>query len=440
MPHMGEGWGEGLKIMYHLITIFLLIIFATLAWRDFRLAVFVLLASLPAYLLRFEIFNIPTTLLEIMIGIITLVWLINPKVSPFKNSKEILAALKQWWLPFSLLLIAGIISVVISPDKMAALGIFKAYLVEPIILFLIIRTTLKFFDDAEVALMFLGLGGLVVAAFAIFQHFTGLAIPIPWDIENRATGIFPYPNAVGLYLGPIIILGLGALWRCLSAEFYLRAWFWVITISVSTMAIIFSQTEAAWIALPVSLIVVGLFFARSRWFSILLSIIGIIIVLSVPTIKEKILLQDYSGQVRIKQWEETFNLLKENPLFGAGLSGYPTTLKPYHTHQEIEIFQYPHNIILNIWSELGLLGLVAFLAFFWQTAKLFKTVKKNQAQFFWLGVICFTALIETAIHGLVDVPFFKNDLALLTALILALLSWSATGPYAHKNLGQSQKQ
>ena len=38
----------------------------------------------------------------------------------------------------------------------------------------------------------------------------------------------------------------------------------------------------------------------------------------------------------------------ERPLvFGAGFGGYPTVFDPYHKKRFIEIFQYPHTIVLT---------------------------------------------------------------------------------------------
>ena len=411
--------------MFQTLIIALLIAYIIIAWRDFRLAVFLFLAALPTYLLRLDILGLPTTMLELMFGIITIFWLTN--LTKEKNNFHFI---KPWIIPFALLLIAGVAGVIIAPDKIAALGILKAYLIEPIIFFFILYTTLKKFDDTEVALMFLGLGALPIALFTIYQHLTGQAIPIPWDIELRATGVFPYPNAVGLYLGPIIVLGLGAMWRSLEARFYLRAWFWFLTIGTSVAAIIFSQTEAAWLAIPAALLIIGLFNRVTRWQSFALIAAGIIIVLSSTTIQQKILLQDYSGGVRLKQWTESISMLKNNFIFGAGLAGYPTALEPYHTHQEIEIFQYPHNLILNIWSELGLLGLLIAVWLIIISFKTFYQGQKKPTHFTWLVFVSAAALLEMFIHGLVDVPFFKNDLAMLTVTILVFLTWSTTGPYA----------
>jgi O-antigen ligase len=353
-----------------------------------------------------------------------------------KNTARNFRWAEPWLIPISLLIIAGLIGVLISPETLPALGIFKAYILESVLFFVILFTTLKWHDDPEPALIFLGLGAIAVSVFAIFQRVTGLTIPIPWDVEGRVTSVFPYPNAVGLFLGPIIPLGFVTFWQMLEEKYFLKAWFWILVTVSSTAAVIFSQTEAAWIAVPASLIVVSFFFKKTKSLAIVLIVPMIVITLVVPAFRSKIFLQDYSGGVRLKQWEETANMLRDNWLFGAGLSGYQKTLAPYHTYEEIEIFQYPHNIILNTWSELGLLGLLAFVATAWLVWKNLAAAKTENSPHLWLAVATSAALLEMVIHGLVDVPFFKNDLSILTAVCLALLAWSAHGPYARQNVKQ----
>jgi O-antigen ligase len=65
--------------------------------------------------------------------------------------------------------------------------------------------------------------------------------------------------------------------------------------------------------------------------------------------------------IRGLQWQEAVNLLKDHWLFGAGLNNYQTLMIQYHQITWLEIFLYPHNIFLNFWVELGLLGLIVFI-------------------------------------------------------------------------------
>ncbi|MDP3794237.1 MAG: O-antigen ligase family protein, partial [Candidatus Uhrbacteria bacterium] len=121
-----------------------------------------------------------------------------------------------------------------------------------------------------------------------------------------------------------------------------------------------------------------------------------------------------SGQVRLFQWRETRQMLYDHWFFGSGLGGYPTVFKPYHKATAIEIFQYPHNILLNFWSETGLLGVIVFgwIVITW--------MRRAQSMSYELRVTSYAVMFAILIHGLVDVPYFKNDLAIIFWMLIFL--------------------
>jgi hypothetical protein len=408
--------------LFHIIFFFLLTFYFFLVWKDIRSGIFLLFAALPAYLLRISFFGFPTTLLELMLGITVGITIYRQGFSWIKKGVQ------GWYLPITLLLIAATIGIFISPNHIEALGIWKAYFLEPILFFLLVRETLRNEKDTHHALFFLRVGAFLISLFALFQGITCIGIPIPWDIECRVTGIFPYPNAIGLFVGPVIVLSIVLFFKMIFEKKHIPCIGWAMVAALGSATLFFSKTEAAWIAVPASLVVTGLFHRTLRLWAITVLILGCILLATIPTLQEKILLQDYSGQVRLKQWSETSLMLKDHWLFGAGLSGYPHTLSSYRQFSEIEVFQYPHTIVLNIWTELGLLGLIAAG---WMAVSIIQTYQKTKKQsigYQWIGFGCFAALLEMVIHGLVDVPYFKNDLSLMTWGILAILVWTATQP------------
>lgn len=405
--------------MYAFLILALLLVFGTVTWRDTRFGLFLIAAALPSYLLRFSIVGIPTTLLELLIVFFVGIWFVK-----HGRTFALPAAAKRWVAPISLLLLASIVAVFASPNTTAALGVWKAYFVEPVLLFLIAHDVLREEKDREQVVLALGIGGLFVALFGLVQWVTGLGFPVPWDLERRVTSVFPYPNAVGLYLGPIIVLG-GFAWRRQRV-------FWSGALPLMLLAVVLAQSEAAYVALLATAIIAGLLMPRTRIPTMALVALATVLVMAIPTIRqpvfEKLTLHDYSGEVRRSQWTETVAMLQDHWAVGAGLSGYPTVFAPYHQATQYEIFQYPHNILLNVWVELGLLGLAAFGALVLATVHtawpaLRETARGNPHP---LAVAAVLALGEMTVHGLVDVPYFKNDLAVLTWLLLALLSLSST--------------
>ena len=83
--------------------------------------------ALPTYLIRFDIFGVPSTLLEIIIYLVFLYGLFSLGYSHLLKTK------KTIWLLIGVLLLAALASVFISPLKTTALGQFKAFFVDPIL-------------------------------------------------------------------------------------------------------------------------------------------------------------------------------------------------------------------------------------------------------------------------------------------------------------------
>ncbi|MBI2484642.1 O-antigen ligase family protein [Candidatus Uhrbacteria bacterium] len=389
------------------------VLFGVLAWRDLKTTLLFLVAAAPIYLWRFDVLGIPTTMLEVWVWIFFAAWVIRSlKEKPWRLARCTPSAFLSLRLPITVILAAGILSLFIAPDFFAALGILKAYFVEPLILFVALVSILKR-DDLPRLLAALAGSVLVLSLGGLAQTFTGLGIPAPWDIEGRITSVFAYPNALGLFVAPIIsaLLVFGRKPRA----------FFVWAIAFGINAIVAAETEAALVAIPASLVLVA-FLSQKKSLRTGVLAIGVAFLLAVllsSSIKDKVTLRDWSGEVRRSQWSETWIMLTDEPvqfIFGAGLSGYPRAIEPYHKDTRFEIFQYPHNIFLNIWVELGLLGLLGFLLLAYTLAKI--VWRHRQDRFVLAGT---AALLTMFVHGLVDVPYFKNDLAILTWSFVAVI-------------------
>ncbi|MFA5129186.1 MAG: O-antigen ligase family protein [Patescibacteria group bacterium] len=410
--------------------------YAYLAWRNLLWATAVLLALLPTYLIRFSLGPMPMTALEAMIFILFVVWVIKLKIKKekFNHPLKILENKKWAWLIFAWLTFA-IISLLISPDLRAAAGIFKAYFFEPIIFLFVLLSIVKTKKDLEIIFYALGISALYVSAFAIYQKFTGFAIPNPiWQAAEtrRVTSFYGFPNAIGLYLAPIIVLYVG--W--LISKFQVSSFkfkkiiitnlkpliFQLFVIISSPAAVVFARSEGAYVGILAGLFFLGILTKKLRRSTIVLAIIFVMVVALVPQFRnyavEQITFKNDSGKVRLIMWQETWQMIRGRLFSGAGLAGYQETFAPYHKAKYIEIYLYPHNLFLNFWSELGLGGLLVFLLI------IIKFFKDNIKKFFApnpaLFVTLSAAMITIFVHGLVDVPYFKNDLAILFWLIIGL--------------------
>jgi len=445
--------------MIYLVLLFT-ILFFILAWRRLDLAVMFLIAGLPAYLIRFNILGLPSTILEVMIGVVFLVWLLKNYRQIFKNFKSKIGhSLKinnrypfDWEMVW--LLLISLAAVGVAGFGASSFGIWKAYFFEPVLVFIVIMNVMRGRGGRGKILWSLAIGALAVSILAVYQKITGQFIDNSFwaAVETRrVVSFFGYPNAVGLYLGPLILVMTG--WLAYARSARLKFIFISLTIILSVLAIYFAKSKGALLGVAAGLVAFGLAAnKRLRW-----TTVAVLIVLAVgltacqparQIISETIHFKTLSGQIRKVGFEETWRMLKDGRfLTGAGLANYQASIAPYHAEgffiknddpdwlkkirasaeyrqkmwQPLEIYLYPHNIALNFWSELGLAGLLLFI---WIIGKYFwlgiKNLSKSENRFMVIGLI--GAGCAIVVHGLVDVPYFKNDLAVIFWLLIAIMS------------------
>jgi len=390
-----------------------------------EIIVFTVAALLPTYLIRFHIGPLPTTVLEVVLVVGILFLIFNLFCHPrahiggpinFGSSTDqakigfpmSLGNDKLLLIGSALILLATIIGIIVAPDKRAALGIAKAYFWEPMALaWLIIAAK----PDKEkiwraVVYGFAASAGIVIV-YSLIQYAHPSFIPATWTAERRITSVFDYPNAVALYLAPLVTL-------------FFAIPFGIILSLLALVIIVLAQSAGGLVAAGAALFFLGASRKKTRILSVVVAITVALIVLLAPQaagLRDQILMRDWSGRVHLIGWKESAAMLRDHTLFGAGLDGFKTVVAPYHHAQGVEIFQYPHNLFLATWSEIGLIGLMGLITILiW----FFRRIYVLRSKFY---VLCLAAAMLTIIvHGLVDVPYFKNDLAMMFWLFIILVA------------------
>ncbi|TMB93655.1 MAG: hypothetical protein E6J40_14820 [Chloroflexi bacterium] len=120
-------------------------------------------------------------------------------------------------------------------------------------------------------------------------------------------------------------------------------------------------------------------------------------------------------------------MIRANPIFGVGLGGYSFQFRG--SVPEV----YPHDIWLTFWVEVGLLGVIAFAAtlaiLLWRGARAWRRVQGFERAVLW-GALA--ALVMWIVHGVVDSPYWKNDMSvefwMLAALIIVCMRVATPAP------------
>ncbi|XOU94278.1 MAG: O-antigen ligase family protein [Candidatus Kerfeldbacteria bacterium] len=405
------------------------VFFAWVAWWKIDWAIVLVILFVPTYLLRFELFSIPMTILEIMVLVVFVIWIVK---ALFLNKESWNDRCKNIWWPWQwltvLFVLVGIIAVIISPDTRQALGLWKAYILEPVIFFVIFVNVIKTKKHIHSILWALGALTVLVGYVTMLQYLNIISIPGDYGLEipKRATSFFPFPTAVGKLIGPIVALFIG-IWMVNSKLFIKSLWEFVKNnlflaggVLFGMMGLIFSFSRGALLGVLVAILFISFFSKWKKW--ILLSI-GLLIIVSllITPIRNNVTdvfnAKDTSTDVRLVMWKGAVRIIEDNPILGTGLASFPIVYEDYKEASHVEYFPNPDHFILSIWIEMGLAGLILFS---WIIIKYFRSlclVLKNNKP---LAVGLMAAMIALLIHGFFDTPYFKNDLAIIFWVLIGL--------------------
>ncbi|MBT4153823.1 MAG: O-antigen ligase family protein [Candidatus Magasanikbacteria bacterium] len=405
-----------------------------------RVLCFSLFLLLPTYLVRFSVGGIPTTVLEILVLVFVAAsaWhYAHTRTSPLPLLRNLRTNSPLLFWGTALFLAGATISIFTAVDIRAAAGAWKAFFIEPVF-FAIILLDLgrkKIINPYKHIIVPLLACAAATAVYALYQYMHPELIPAGFFVNEytfRTTAWYGFPNGVGIFLGStfaFIFSVLAMRMKRMQEQglqhaplFLLQSLLLVLFI----FAILTARSTGALVGIAAIMMTSLIMQKKFRKKSIGFIIVGILFVLLLPPtheFRQELLAQDRSGQIRRAMWSESIELIKDRPLLGAGLASYDERIAPYHTTvngEGIEIFHHPHNLVLTMWTHIGLLGLIGFvliaLSALQHAYKLVKTIGYHESY-----RRAFEAFVAIMVMGLVDSPYIKNDWAIVFWAVVAIL-------------------
>jgi O-antigen ligase len=362
-----------------------------------RWALIVTIGALPLYVIRWHYGPLPTTLLETLILVTVGLYI----VARWRDGWR-LPLRTPYDIPIILLLVAGAISVFVPQDHRAALGLYRAYFIEPVAIFYVAIDLLRRPEDMRRAIVSLAIGSSLFAVLNLIavaqalQHHT-------FHVGSAPNALYGDANYVAMYLEPPVAFAVSFLinsstprWRWIGAA-------WLV---ITGIALLLTLSKGSYLALLVLGLVVVVSVRR-----LMLPILGGLIVVAflvsrVPVIAQRISTSENSLVGRFQIYGAAIRQLKLHPVPGLGLGGFD------YIFRKVASQPYPHDIWLTFWIELGLLGLVAFAVIFvglmWRGWRAWPKTRGFNCVALWgaLG-----SLVLWGVHGLVDSPYWKNDMS-----------------------------
>lgn len=396
-----------------------LIVFAIFSWKRLNWGIFLVALCLPLYLLRFKIFWVPTTALELMIYILFIIWIIK---KGFRGMRGDLKGLKKVAFPVLLLLAGVTISTIFSSDILTSAGIWKGWFLDPLLFFAVVVSLIKTKKQIKNLLSTLILSGAIVAAIGLIYWAGGNL-----TFDGRLRAFFGSPNHLAMYLAPILILGLG-LWIMVKKRLS-RVLLFIVN-CLLFVVIYLTYSYGAWLGLLGTVIFgLGINYLRSkrRRISPFLLFAFLLLLLFVSQFgSEKfqnlISFDRSSFQSRLMIWQAGWKILKDYPLLGIG----PGMFQKYYLDYQSQFSQpylewavpQPHNLYLAFWLQTGLLG---FIGFIWLLVWFFHPAG-GQPQADKLRILIMSVMVYILVHGLVDTTYWKNDLSIIFWIVIGLMA------------------
>jgi len=266
---------------------------------------------------------------------------------------------------------------------------------------------------------------VISSLFSIYQAYGYLQNSQKIDATNRISSFLENSNILGLYavsaLFIVVMLFLNSQKK--QQKIYLSICSLLLIINI-----ILSQSRNALLALIFGSIILSVIYNRKL---LMPSFIILTILLILPISRTRIIdiLSTSQNITRLKIWQTTNLIIKDNFLFGIGYDSYSTVYADYvNNYKDLMIRSdyiayHPHNLFLKFQSELGVLGTVFLLLFlvltlynFYKNIKLFKN-SKNEA----IIIGTMISFLSFLFMNLVD-SYFNSPKAIITLCIILGMS------------------
>jgi putative inorganic carbon (HCO3(-)) transporter len=306
-----------------------------------------------------------------------------------------------------------ILSVIFSSNRVASFN--ETYKYASGLLMLLIIASLHY-EDRICVIKTIVLAGFIISLLAIYQYFFGFQHILDYMSKTKITDSFaldyiqrrraflPFitPNTLAGYLIMIIPLALihkNTTWYIIPLSFAL-----FLTKSLGAFFSIF-------LALIIYFCLHGRFKKRSVLFLYgIMGIIALVFIARSATQKEH-LQPIFSTVMRLSYWKETLGIIKDHPLVGIGAGNF-----------NLAQSRFAHNSYLQIWAEMGILGIISILWFVFAILKSgFKINHSNNISSKNQFICLITASAAFLINNLVDFTFFLPEVSLTWWIVSGLI-------------------
>lgn len=272
----------------------------------------------------------------------------------------------------------------------------------------------------------------VLMAVACFTFFNGIFQSqhgfdllrhkefIKADYLRRISASFVHPNDFASYIIFVLPLSFCFFFKDLKRG---QKVFLVMNCLIGLYCLLKTSSRAAWLGFLIGLVIY--FFYYKRKMSILVPLAIILVVAFTPHGIERITslfaMEQNTVWERTQLWKGTWEMVKVHPFLGFGVNTFSRYFLEYKPAVYPDI-RYTHNSYLQMWSEIGILGLGTFVSIIVIIlTDVFKNMRKKLRKGGMEGYLLLS-LVTGYVAFLIQSAFDTN----LYSLVLTTLFWVMT--------------
>lgn len=335
-------------------------------------------------------------------------------------------------LSFWLLLFAGIL-LFYSITSVTPISSLKVALTEIsyIALFFVVINTINNKKLMYLLLVTIVASGALEALYGIYQYRIGVpTMDENWtdtslfpDLTTRVFGTLDNPNIMAQYFEFLIPLCLGLFWY---SKTYIKKAIFLGAGGLMLLCLMLTYSRGGWLALAISVMIFGIL--KDRRILVWSGIFGILSVYFLPdVIIDRISsignLSESSNLYRTLIWGSTIGLIHDFWYSGVGL-GTDAFSKLYVLYMKPEVSAiHAHNLYLQMFAEIGIIGLLSFFAVLIATFKqgLIALVHSKDEFSKVITASLLGGLAGFLSHGISEYSFYNFKIVFLFWFIISLI-------------------
>ena len=326
-----------------------------------------------------------------------------------------------------LLVCVGVASLLVSIKPWESLRALRQTVVEPVLLYTVVVGAGGGRVTARRLLLALVASAVAVSLVGIYQYAANENIITAEESLRRIRGLYGSPNHLGMFLGrafpvALALAALGGTRRGLFAGALLPI----------GVALVLTFSVGAWVGVAAAVVAVALYFGRRVVLSggaaaLVLCAVSLPALLRVERIASHLDFSEGTSFLRLQLWGSALDLVWDHPLAGVGLDNF------LYYYRDLGYMlpggwrepslSHPHNLALDFWLSLGLIGLLLFSVLLyrfyrdaWRVVRR-SPVRGDRA----LALAALASMTDFVAHGLIDASYFRPDLSVVFWLTVAIL-------------------